>query len=108
MVMSQDQWKACSNCKKPILFNQVYFICSVSTCNQKRTGWTFCTVECWDTHIPKMNHKECWAIEKKSPKSLSDVPQTAPKDSERKSEDTKENKPGQGKTVVIRRPGTTG
>jgi hypothetical protein len=62
-------WKTCSSCKKEIGFNTKYWVCSVSTCNQKRTGWIFCQVECWDAHVPKMNHRECWAEERQSPQA---------------------------------------
>jgi hypothetical protein len=40
----------------------------VSTCNRKRTGLVFCTVECWDAHVPLYNHRESWAEENRSPK----------------------------------------
>jgi histone H3/H4 len=28
----------------------------------------FCSVECWDAHVPMANHREAWAIENRSPK----------------------------------------
>jgi hypothetical protein len=40
----------------------------VSTCNRKRTGLVFCTIECWDAHVPLYNHRESWAEENRSPK----------------------------------------
>jgi hypothetical protein len=40
----------------------------VSTCNRKRTGLVFCSVECWDAHVPLYNHRESWALENRSPK----------------------------------------
>jgi hypothetical protein len=63
----ENFWRKCSSCKKPINFSTKHYVCNVSTCNQKRTGWVFCAVECWDAHVPKMNHRESWAIEKNSP-----------------------------------------
>ena len=67
--MEQDQiWRPCSSCKKPIGLNSVYWTCNVSTCNRKRTGLVFCSVECWDAHVPLYNHRESWAIETRSPK----------------------------------------
>lgn len=63
-------WKLCSSCKKPIGLNAVYWVCNVSTCNRKRTGLAFCSVDCWDAHVPLYNHRESWAIESRSPKSL--------------------------------------
>jgi len=32
-------WRSCSTCKKPIEFQQTYYVCSVSTCNRKRNGF---------------------------------------------------------------------
>jgi hypothetical protein len=48
----------------------------VSTCNRKRTGLVFCTVECWDAHVPLYNHRESWALENRSPK-VKDAEETA-------------------------------
>ena len=73
-----ESWKTCSSCKKPIEFNTAYWICSVSTCNQKRTGWIFCKVECWDAHVPKMSHRQCWAVECKSPRPGQSEPDAEP------------------------------
>ena len=60
-------WRRCNSCKKPIEFKRDYWICNVSTCNRKRTGLVFCTVSCWDAHVPGMNHRESWAEERKAP-----------------------------------------
>ena len=42
-------------------------MCSVSTCNRKRTAYRFCSVECWEEHLPLMRHREAWAVEEKAP-----------------------------------------
>jgi len=47
----------------------IYQVCSVSTCNRKRTGLVFCSVACWDSHLPTANHREAWAIEKRAPRA---------------------------------------
>ena len=65
--MEETYWKKCNICKKPIPFQSRYWICSVSTCNQSRTGLTFCAVQCWDAHLPFANHKQSGAIEKRAP-----------------------------------------
>jgi hypothetical protein len=66
--MSADSaWRRCSSCKKEIGFTATYWVCSVSTCNRKRTGLVFCTTSCWDVHLPLMNHREAWAEERRSP-----------------------------------------
>jgi len=62
-----DHWRLCSSCKTPIGFSTIYQVCSVSTCNRKRTGLTFCSVSCWEAHLPSMRHREAWAVEKRSP-----------------------------------------
>ena len=60
-------WRRCSACKKPIALGAVYWACNVSTCNQKRTALAFCTVSCWEVHLPGANHREAWAVEKRAP-----------------------------------------
>lgn len=65
--MTVDAWSECSMCKKPISFSAKYWECSVSTCNRKRTALRFCSVRCWDTHLPGARHREAWAVEEISP-----------------------------------------
>jgi hypothetical protein len=62
-----DFYRLCSSCKKPIAFQAPYFACSVSTCNRKRTGLYFCSVGCWDAHLPEARHREAWAEERRAP-----------------------------------------
>jgi len=65
--MSDQAWRKCSSCKKPLEFNAPYWACSVSTCNSKRMGYFFCSVSCWEAHLPSMRHREAWAVEKRAP-----------------------------------------
>jgi len=65
--MDSSRWRRCSVCKQDIGFQQVYWVCSVSTCNRKRTGLAFCSTSCWDAHVPVMRHRDAWAVEEKSP-----------------------------------------
>ena len=68
--MSEERsWRRCSACKKPIALGADYYACNVSTCNQKRTALAFCSVPCWEVHLPVANHREAWAVEKKAPAS---------------------------------------
>jgi len=60
-------WRRCSGCKTEIGFEQTYWVCSVSTCNRPRTGMFFCSVSCWEAHLPMMRHREAYAVEKRSP-----------------------------------------
>lgn len=65
--MSESTWRACNNCGKPIMFGSLYYVCSVSTCNRKRRPLRFCTVDCWDAHLPDANHRSAWAVEETAP-----------------------------------------
>lgn len=60
-------WRPCSSCKAPIAFETTYWVCNISTCNRKRTGFVFCSVECWDTHLGVVYHRESYALERRSP-----------------------------------------
>ena len=60
-------WRPCSSCKKPILTSQTYWVCNVSTCNRTRTPFQFCSVACWDAHVPVMNHRSAWCEERRAP-----------------------------------------
>jgi hypothetical protein len=66
-VVDPNLWKKCSSCKKPILFLAKYYVCSVSTCNGQRTGYTFCSVPCFEVHLPSARHKDAAAIEMRAP-----------------------------------------
>jgi|SRR5690606_11182490 len=61
-------WRHCSSCRASIGFEEIYWECSVSTCARvARTGLFFCSVGCWEAHLPTMRHREAWAVEKRSP-----------------------------------------
>ena len=64
------QWRRCSACNTPIALGAIYQVCSVSTCNRPRTGLVFCSVSCWEVHLPDENHREAWAVERRAPTSL--------------------------------------
>ena len=61
-------WRRCSSCKQEIACGATYWTCSVSTCNRKRTALAFCTVSCWDAHLPVARHRESWAEEQTAPR----------------------------------------
>ena len=63
----QNLWKKCSSCKNPILLGARYYTCSVSTCNGNRTGYVFCSVACFEVHLPSARHKDAAALENKAP-----------------------------------------
>jgi hypothetical protein len=62
-----DQFKVCSTCRRPIPFGTNYYQCSVSTCQRAKTALFFCSVECWDAHLPMMRHREAWAEAVRAP-----------------------------------------
>jgi hypothetical protein len=53
----------CSVCKKPIAMGGKCYRCSVSTCNSGRLKLTFCSVRCWDVHLPEARHRDAGAVE---------------------------------------------
>lgn len=65
-----ELFKKCSSCKKDIFTGQTYYVCSVSTCRGRVTNYAFCSVSCWDAHLPIERHKgdSAGAIEKIAPK----------------------------------------
>ncbi|HTV19442.1 MAG TPA: hypothetical protein VMG12_12240 [Polyangiaceae bacterium] len=60
-------WKHCNICKSPIAFQAEYFVCSVSTCNRKRTGLLFCSLPCFEAHLPTARHRDAWAEREQAP-----------------------------------------
>lgn len=66
-----DFWRKCSTCKNEIPLNGLYFVCSISTCRAKATNYVFCSVPCWDAHIPVERHRgdDFAAIEKRAPRT---------------------------------------
>lgn len=62
-----NRWRFCTTCKNAIPFGGKYWVCSVSTCNRKNTDYAFCSVNCWDAHVPIMRHRNAWAEEKRAP-----------------------------------------
>ncbi len=66
---SSKGWKPCSLCKKEIPFNATYYICSVSTCQNKKVGLIFCTMLCWDGHLGFARHRDAYAEELTAPKA---------------------------------------
>jgi len=69
MEATQNFWRKCSTCKKPISLGGRYYVCSVSTCNGQCTGYVFCGMQCFETHLPGARHKNAGAVEKIAPKT---------------------------------------
>ncbi len=64
---SSEHYRVCSICRKPIEFGGRYYCCSVSTCNRSKTALYFCSLPCWDAHLPEARHRDAWAEETKAP-----------------------------------------
>ena len=67
MTNDDPFWRRCSSCKREIRFETPYWVCSVTTCNRKGSSFVFCSVACWNAHVPMMRHRESWAEEQRSP-----------------------------------------
>ena len=67
MSIDEPFWRRCSSCKREIRFDVPYWACSVSTCNRKGSSFVFCSVACWNAHVPTMRHRDAWAEEQRSP-----------------------------------------
>ncbi|MFI5217586.1 MAG: hypothetical protein ACHQ3O_13685 [Candidatus Limnocylindria bacterium] len=61
--------------------SSIYWVCGVSTCNRERTGLVFCSVRCWEEHLPSANHREAWAVEKTAPATPAAAARPAPEKS---------------------------
>jgi hypothetical protein len=70
MELNQKIWKSCSSCKQPIAVGGKYYLCSVSTCNGQRTGYQFCSMNCFEAHLPGAKHRDAGAIEKVAPRII--------------------------------------
>lgn len=62
--MQESIWRSCGSCKKPILLSAKYYQCGISTC--KKTA--YCSMPCFDDHVPIFRHKDAWAEEHVAPK----------------------------------------
>jgi hypothetical protein len=66
-LADEGTWKHCNICKAPIAYRAEYFVCSVSTCNRKRTGLFFCSLACFEAHLPTARHRDAWAEREQAP-----------------------------------------
>ncbi len=47
----------CSTCRAPIPDGADHYRCSVSSCNSGRMKLRFCSVACWEAHVPTARHR---------------------------------------------------
>jgi histone H3/H4 len=67
MTTEVSHFRLCSSCRRPLPFGTRYYTCSVSTCNRSKTALTFCSVPCFQAHVPTLRHRDAWAEEQTAP-----------------------------------------
>jgi len=67
MTDERAYFRLCSSCKRELIFGGRYYTCSVSTCNRAKDPLTFCSLPCFEAHVPVIRHREAWAEEQKAP-----------------------------------------
>jgi hypothetical protein len=67
MSESESAYKRCSTCKTPIEYGAQHYLCSVSTCNRPKLGLFFCSLPCWEAHVPEARHRDAWAEQHRAP-----------------------------------------
>jgi hypothetical protein len=67
MSDERSYFRLCSSCKRQLPFGGRYYTCSVSTCNRAKDPLTFCSLPCFDAHVPVIRHREAWAEEQSAP-----------------------------------------
>lgn len=95
-----NHYRLCSTCKKPIAFEATYYRCSVSTCNRARVAYYFCSVPCWDAHVPEQRHRDAWAEPVKAPTRAAYQAELA----REREEDSQNADPAPTRRVVATRP----
>jgi len=62
-VTSRRPTAACSMCKQAIASDQPRYRCSVSACNAGRMKLRFCSVACFERHIPTARHRKADCVD---------------------------------------------
>lgn len=68
--MEENIWRRCGSCKKSIALNARYYACAISTCRKT----SYCSMPCFDDHVPIFRHKDAWAEERIAPKVNDEEP----------------------------------
>ena len=58
-----EHFAFCSMCRKELFVGARLLRCSVSTCNSGRVKLVFCSIGCWDAHLPTARHRNASAID---------------------------------------------
>jgi hypothetical protein len=67
LTSAANHFRLCSICRSPIAFRAEYFACNVSTCNRTRMALTFCSLGCFEAHVPGARHRDAWAEARTAP-----------------------------------------
>jgi histone H3/H4 len=67
MSTTVAHFRLCSSCRQPLAFGARYYTCSVSTCTRGKTTLTFCSVPCFQAHVPTLRHRDAWAEQQTAP-----------------------------------------
>lgn len=63
----------CATCRKLIALGATAYRCSVASCNAGRMKLRFCSVACWEKHVPTARHRKAnWIAEEKAGSGASD------------------------------------
>lgn len=54
---------ACATCRKVIAAGARYVRCTVASCNTGRQKLKFCSVKCWQAHVPTARHRKAGFVE---------------------------------------------
>ncbi len=57
----------CATCRKEIPYGATYYRCSVRSCNIGKDTLRFCSIACWEKHLPTARHKNASYIEEGAP-----------------------------------------
>jgi len=62
-AVTQRPNTTCSMCKQAISADRPRYRCSVSACNAGRMKLRFCSVGCFERHIPTARHRKADCVE---------------------------------------------
>jgi len=79
-----EVWRKCSSCKKDIALKAKYYECSASACTGKRKGYVFCSMPCFEVHLPAARHKDPAAIERQAPSAIAKDSRAASRQGQRR------------------------
>ena len=57
----------CSMCRAPLASGKPYLRCTVASCNAGRLKLRFCSVACFQKHIPTARHRQASWVEETAP-----------------------------------------